>query len=67
MIWDFGFEEEEEEAVGEVVDMLLLAWAGSGLVEDIVVCWEEELLIYVGGYTMVTVELRSQCNTAAEN
>ena len=31
MIWDLGFEEEEEEAVGEVVD-----WAGSGLVVDMV-------------------------------
>jgi hypothetical protein len=31
MIWDLGFEDEEDEAVGEVVD-----WAGSGLVVDMV-------------------------------
>jgi hypothetical protein len=31
MICDLGFEDEEDEAVGEVVD-----WAGSGLVVDMV-------------------------------
>jgi hypothetical protein len=31
MVWDLGLEEEEDEAVGEVVD-----WAGSGLVFDMV-------------------------------
>jgi len=35
MVWDLGLEEEEEEAVGEVVEA-----AGSGLVVDMVGLWE---------------------------
>jgi hypothetical protein len=34
MVWDLGLEEDDDEAVGEVVD-----WAGSGLVVDMVALW----------------------------
>jgi len=63
MIWDLGFEDEEDEAVGEVVD-----WAGSGLVVDMVLLGEENgLLGYAKKSTLLIVELMCRYEVAARN
>lgn len=60
-----GFEDEEEDAVADAVDML--GWSGSVLVVDILNIEDRLLLIYTGVCTIATVECWSRFYVTVKN